>query len=453
MLTRSSISDALLALPTAALSLSSFLRRGGEEEVGWTGPFTPADYRAFANVIRLYFGVRELPIAIKDGELTVNGPRGRDSEHLGPLAELCHRHAHERWPELIAEHFQARFGGQPPAPPAARPPARLAPPVRQAPRRPLPRAAPPPPRDGDWAAFRGMVEECFRRYGFSATVDANGVVARDGDGQERRYEARGLDQGPRELPRGEWARFVDGAFGEPLRALRGREALAGRGFDEVRELLAVQLFEEMWLSVATCRDTVFTRELPGLLSALVCRLPQATFRVSAETVEEWGLGSEEVMAAALANLRQLRPRMERFAVAPGVEGMRFETRGPFAAAQALTLADYPECGGAGGAFVGVPRRQLLLVCPLRPMATAPRAYVAAAKGLIGRIRQSEWEGHTPLTARLYWYREGGFAELPYAAQAGRDEPAIEFTPGEDLAAALEGLVGGEGKEKDPCPSA
>lgn len=251
-------SAAALCMLPVALAFPAFWRRR-REPAGWTGPFTPDEYADFLGLIGLYFGLHKVAYTVRDGELTMEGPGGPQREHLQVLAELCHGEARERWPELIARHFAVHRGVEP---------------VR------VDEAAP----NADWAGFRALVEDCFRRYGLVATVEADGVVARDAAGRERRFAAPGLGQRPQALPRGEWARFVDATFGEPLRALRGVEALAGRGYEEMRGALAVQLFEEAWLSDESVQATVYTRDLPGLLSALVCRLPQATFRLPPETL-------------------------------------------------------------------------------------------------------------------------------------------------------------------------
>ncbi len=422
---------ALLVWP-AALGLCAFWRRREPERAAWRGPFTPDEYRAFLSLIGLYFGVRKLPITVREGELTVEAPDGVWREHLGELAGLCHAEPRERWPEVIARHFgkETRVAPAAPAPVAAAPPVWTPPAAAEAPAR------------GEWAEFRAMVQEVFLRYGFDATVGPDGVVARGAGGCVERFEAPGLERGPLELPRQEWARFVDACFGEPLRALRGNEALAGRAYEEVRDLLALQLFDEMWLSAQACRESVGARDLPGLLTALVCRLPQATFRVAPEAVAAWGREQAEVMAAARANLRSLRPPLERLMLAPGAEGMRFESRGPFGAAQALALGDLPECSGPFGALVAVPRRELLLVCPLRAGPRAAQVARAAAVALVARIRQSEWEGHTALSRRLYWYHGGEFEELPYEVPTVDGKPVIELTPAGAFAAALAEMEAG-----------
>ncbi len=317
----------------------------------------------------------------------------------------------------------------------------------------LQRAAPgpepePAPLAEEWSEFGALVIECFRRHGFpQAKVGRDVVLARDSSGRQVRVQAPGLERVPRELARERWVRWVDGVLGERLRTLRGREALKGRSFADVRALLALQLYGEEWLSQEVLADAVYSRDLPGLISALVCRLPEGTFCLSGETVTAWRVEAQQVAEAALVNLRRLRPPMQRVLIAPGVEVMRFRGDDGFAAAQAVLLGENRECAHAYGALVALPQRSLLLVCPLRPRAGAAAAYTAAAASLIARVLEGEPEGHLPLSRRLYWYRNGAFVDLPYDVRAEGRRPLVEFVPTEALAATLAHM------ETAPLPAA
>lgn len=498
---------ALAAVPAAAmLSFSAFWRpTRAPEPSDPSGKLSADEFRALLGVIATYFELRNRRAAIEGGELVVEGPEGRSRYALQGLVEECCRQSQDVWPQVVGRYFAEAEPAPPSAPAAARPsaagptqgvgagapkpPPRLRPiegPVWPQPRGTGAGEAPPPGREEpnapagagpgagatpaaglppspaapeavgarageDWAAFKVVVQRCFRRHGFDAVVEAEGVVAIGGAGQELRFEAPGLEGVAQELPREQWARFVDSYFGEPLRRLRAAEAfaakrppepgsaLAGRSWSEVRELLAIELLAPTALSDEEREEAIYSDEVPGLLSAVVCCLPGSTVCLQAGMLRQWGVAPEEAFAAALENLRRRRRRGERAGFGPGLEGMRLEADDACVAAQALLLGEDPECSGEHGTLVALPRKGLLLACPLRPVPDADAAVSEALMSLVECILECERGGQPLLTRKLFWYHDGVFTELPYQVLAGQGSPSAELYPPPAFLAMLEDL--------------
>lgn len=461
-------SAVLLALPAAvALSFGAFWRRKPREsDGGWTGPFSLLELREFLQVIGTYFALRDIPAWFGEGEIVVEYPERRVRYPLQALADDCYGHDREEWPALVAAYFSSddassgpgwpdvHSGSPPPRAPQAapsQPPPRPAAPPEPAcpatrpPQPPRPAARPPlagaPPAD-NWESFSAMLQEWFRGQGYTATVERDQVLARGADGRERRFQAPGLARAAERVPRAQWARLIDGCFGHLLQRPATSEGLAGHSFDELCGLLAIQLYDEGDLSAVEREATIYSQDLPGLLSAVVCRLPEGSPRVPPDLVSEWGVAAEDVFVTALGNLRGLRPPTRRVELAPGVEGIQFGPEGDFAAAQALLLGDDPEYELPYGALIALPRRGLLLVYPLRPMANATTACMSAVTGLVESILQCEREGQTPLSRSLYWYRDGTFVDLPYTLEVKDGTPGLAFYPPDEFVLALDDLEEG-----------
>ena len=347
----------------------------------------------------------------------------------------------------------------PEAPPrvAPQPPLRPLVPLARRPSAP-PRPAPGPTgAEGDWEAFKATVQRLFRRQGFDAVVEADGVLVRGAGGQERRFEAPGLDRVPQELPREQWGRLVDSLFGEPLRRWQSQQTattqeppapqgpgdpLAARSWEELREALAIQFFPQGALTGTEREETLYSDEVPGLLAAVVCCLPEGTVRVPARMVQEWGVAAEEVFATALANVRRRKPGLERVPFAPGLEGMCLEADDESVAARALLLGEDRECSGRYGALVALPSNGLLLVCPLRPVPRADEAVSMALMTLVERILDVERQGAPLLARNLYWYHGGVFTNLPYEMEMERGRPNAALYPPVAFLTMLEELAAG-----------
>ncbi len=397
---------ALLALPVG-LSTLAFSRSRPRRSRPWTGPFTPAEYQAFLKVVALYFGVRKIPISVHEGELTIEAADGPRRELLGELAELCHRHDRRQWPDLVGRHFSRDEGaGQGPA------------------------------------LFEELVEGYFRKLGLEAQVDEVVVLVRDAAGRVERYDVAPLRARCERVPEADWPELVEHAFASMRRAREAQEEAEGRGFSEARELLGVMLVSEEDLPPERRAYTIWRQDLPGLLSLVVWRLRDRSEPVVLSQVERWGVPAGQVMAAARANLRRLRPPVERITLVQGVEALRLLGEGDFVASQALLVGEEPGWSGRYGALVALPRRGALVVCPLGRLPGGAVAAAGAVMSLILRIHEMGAAGPAPLVPNLYWYHERRFSNLPYTLEEKDGRPHIDFQPPAPFAAALGALRDG-----------
>ncbi|HPL27744.1 MAG TPA: hypothetical protein PLG21_06755 [Anaerolineae bacterium] len=218
------------------------------------------------------------------------------------------------------------------------------------------------------------------------------------------------------------------------------DPLAGLSLADARELLAVQLFAADSLSAAEREASIYSEDLPGLLSAAVCRMPEGAVRVSPRMVDAWDVDAQDLFMAAIFSLRRLRPDAQQVTFAPGLDGKRYESAERFAAAQALLLGEDPLARGPFGALVALPRPELLLVCPLQPVPGAAVAVGDALVGLVEHVIGSERQGHPPLSRKLYWYHDDAFTELPYEVRMEGGRPAVDLYPPAEFLQMLEELA-------------
>ncbi|MDP6451568.1 MAG: hypothetical protein QF773_12165, partial [Lentisphaeria bacterium] len=96
----------------------------------------------------------------------------------------------------------------------------------------------------------------------------------------------------------------------------------------------------------------------------------------------------------------------------------------FVSTHALLMQDHPERIGSGGTLVGVPDRGSLLLYPI-----SSRRATAAVDGMIPMIYGMHRDGPGPVSAHLYWYRDGSFTTLSYSgdAESFSFNPPVEFT--------------------------
>ncbi len=101
---------ALAGMLLAAAGLTctgAFWRRKPAQPAAWTGPFSPAQYAAFVEVVRAELRALGAEGRIEDGSASVETGEWQGRYGLENLAQLCARHERREWPEIVRAHFAA----------------------------------------------------------------------------------------------------------------------------------------------------------------------------------------------------------------------------------------------------------------------------------------------------------------------------------------------------------
>jgi hypothetical protein len=276
-----------------------------------------------------------------------------------------------------------------------------------------------------------LVQRYFRSVGQEVKFE-EGVVQVEIDGTKTQLGLQNLAQvlaGAAEQEHEELVRRHFEGVVNATRMFREFQTRVGE-FEFVRKLLTVRLMPENPKLEA---GLVARRDLPGVMSVLCFDLPDSVVSVTNDLPRKWGRSADELFAVALDNVEGNYPVHRSEDSLAG--GVRVHTRVGdhyFAATWALLLDREPEQVGTEGSLLIVPTRHLLMVHPVRD-ASATAAMEKLAGIAVGLHR----EGPGSVSAKLYYFREGAFAEVPFTVGKNR----FEFQIPEALAAALAKVSG------------
>src|SRR5262249_18543071 len=146
-----------------------------------------------------------------------------------------------------------------------------------------------------------------------------------------------------------------------------QKLLEGRltDFDRVRELLAVRLWPESYLTELDEQRMIYRTDLPGTISALVYDLPSSIRNVTPEEIAAWGRSTGELFEMAIDNVREICiPDISEQEIGDGIRVQLLSDESFFVASHALVLPEHESCIGSFGSLVGVPHRHVLLAYPI-----------------------------------------------------------------------------------------
>jgi len=168
---------------------------------------------------------------------------------------------------------------------------------------------------------------------------------------------------------------------------------------------------------------------------LVFDLPTSIRNVMPSDVASWQRPVEELFRVALSNtLENNPPELQAQALPDDLKVWVFGGNNFYVASQALLLEHFPQCLGAHGALVGIPRRQTLICYPINSLEV-----LKALNYLPIIISAMEKEGPGSITPNVYWYTRGRFVNLPYELS----ETAYNLTPPEAFVEMLNSMAGPE----------
>jgi hypothetical protein len=275
-----------------------------------------------------------------------------------------------------------------------------------------------------YQVFVELVRGEFQSCGAAVAIDDGVAVVEEGE-LRGRYGLGNVAQLCRGRPRAEWPQLIAGHFGALRRALQESVAAeGGRSFEEAAPLLAVRLWPPEFIDQVGRDHVVWRDDLPGTATVLVFDLPETIRQVDPADVAAWGKAPEELFALAINNLRRMpRPEIRRQELAEGVRVTLFSGASSYVASEVLRLEHFPGCTGRHGALVAVPSRHVLLAYPVESAEAAK-----AMAMLVPIVAGLHERGPGSISARLYWYHDGRFIDLPYTMEGGRVRlyPPAEF---------------------------
>jgi hypothetical protein len=170
----------------------------------------------------------------------------------------------------------------------------------------------------------------------------------------------------------------------------------------------------------------------GLAAALVHTSPAGPRPVDPEELVSWGLAREEAFHLASANVRGgALPTVTTHAPTGGAELVFITGPGSDVSSHALWLDDLIGRLPAAGALVAVPHRRAVLAHRLERHDHA----VEAVNLLLLMADGAHRQGPDPVSADLYWWREGWLTSL-----GGRvDGDVVHVEPPSELVEVLESL--------------
>lgn len=189
-------------------------------------------------------------------------------------------------------------------------------------------------------------------------------------------------------------------------------------FDKVRDNVRARLYplELEQQSV----ETVHRDGPEGTLEVIVVDLPKSVRTVSRSEAAEWGMSRDALFELGRRNLAERTSvQMHTVEIQAGIELLAFMGDAYYAASHALILDQHVPGDLPHGALVGIPRRDVLLVHPIRNIGAAD-----AISSMLQAILHWHAEGPGSLSPLLYWYRAGEFITLTYTIE----DNALDFTP-------------------------
>ena len=281
----------------------------------------------------------------------------------------------------------------------------------------------------EYRQFTQQVKSWFETRGLYATIDEEIVTAGTKPADDRKLDLVDLAQTCDAADPSLWPEIIDNHFSFQLEALENTEALQAdiRHFERIRHLLSVRLMPRSFIDApGDAPATLVLREdLEGVFTVLVFDLPTRVQTVLRSEARLWEIDDEELFRFGLDNVRDnCGPDAGQETLPNGVVITALTGSTLFVLTHALLMQDHPEQIGSGGTLVGVPDRGTLLLYPI----TSCQA-MAAVDVMIPMIYGMHRDGPGPVSAHLYWCRDGNFTTLSYSgdAESFSFSPPVEFT--------------------------
>lgn len=288
-----------------------------------------------------------------------------------------------------------------------------------------------PMSEDQTTSYLAAISDEFERRGLPYEV-GDGTVRVERGGEWHEFGLSNLAQlchmvGEREW-RGTIAEHFDNLFVAADDDARVKEL--ARDFEGVRSLFKVRLYPGANLGGIDPKPPASWEYAPGLTAVFVYDLPTTVKTANESEIEHWGRSREELLSAALENVRADEVDVKPLGEGPSAPIACFAEHF-FAASHAFLLGERLPPEANGSAVFAVPHRHALLYAPLVDLSVAE-----SINALILRAAAMFQEGPGSISPSLYWWREGSVTLLP----SQFDGSNVQFFPPDDFVQALEELA-------------
>ncbi len=297
------------------------------------------------------------------------------------------------------------------------------------PSEPGPAWAQPLSRD-ETAAFLEAVGRELGRRGLPYEI-GDGQVRLTRSDESSEYGLSNLAQLCHAVGRKDWQEAISSHFDNLFAAADSEAELTelARDFERIRSLLKLRIYADASLGGVDPGPPVSWEFAPGLTAVFVYDLPATVRTASVDHVEGWARSHDELLSAALENVRgdavETQPMAEGASAPIACFADHF-----FAASHAFLLGERLPAEARNGAVFAVPHRHALLYAPLVDLGV-----VESINRIIATAASMFQQGPGSISPGLYWWRDGSVSLLP--ARVGDRE--IQFAPPDDFVQVLNTL--------------
>jgi len=287
-----------------------------------------------------------------------------------------------------------------------------------------------PLSEDDTTTFLATVGAQLERRGLPHEV-GEGTVRVERGGEWSEYGLSNLAQLCHAVDEREWPGTIGEHFDNLFAAAddESRVEELARSFEGIRSVFKVRLYPGASLGGMDPRPPSSWELAPGLTAVFVYDLPTTVQSASETHVESWGKSRDELLSAALENVRadavEVKPLAEGASAPVACVADHF-----FAASHALLLGERLPPQAKGSAVFAVPNRHALLYAPLVDL-----GIVESINRLIPIAGSMFEQGPGSISPSLYWWREGAVTLLP----SRLDGSNVQFMPPDDFVQALNAL--------------
>ncbi|MCS6772762.1 MAG: hypothetical protein NZ693_01465 [Thermoflexales bacterium] len=263
--------------------------------------------------------------------------------------------------------------------------------------------------------FIALVKAYFARRHIAIDLDAREGLVRPQNDDLTRTSVFGLQNIAQVCARSErsrWPELIEAHFNCIFDATGDDNALEVNvdHFERIARLLRVRLYPVDMLSQTA--ETVHRLGPDGTLEVLVLDLPTTVRTIARSEAARWNLSQAELFEVGRRNLRASHAlHQRRMRVHPGVELRAFASDPYYTASYVLFPELWLPRRAPHGALVAIPRRDALLVHPIRDIGV-----LDAIEVMLRFTLHLHADGPGSLVPYLYWYCEGEFVLLPYQVE-------------------------------------
>ncbi len=285
-----------------------------------------------------------------------------------------------------------------------------------------------------YPTFVALIENYFSGRNIAVKLDAQEGLLRPQAGDSEQSSVFGLQniaQTCSQADRDQWHDLIRSHFdcifasGDEQNALR----IDMSDFAKVRDSIRARLYPAELQEQSV--ETVHRPGPEGTLEVIVVDLPKSVRTVSRSEAAEWGINRDALFDLGRRNLAE-RTFVELHTVETraGIELLALTGDTFYAASHALILGRHLSENLPHGALVSIPRRDVLLVHPIRNIGAAD-----AISSMLHATIHWHAEGPGSLSPLLYWYVAGEFVTLDYTLTGN----TLDFTPPDEFLDTLQML--------------